>query len=85
MWQVAGTRRHEREAHRRTILSMLETTPATVASPVAPGQPSEPIPDLDFDWRPRPLDAAVRAQLQAYLGALSTMELRRWCEALHRR
>lgn len=29
-----------------------------------------------------PLDAAVRGQLQAYLGALSTMELRRWCVAL---
>ena len=29
-----------------------------------------------------PLDAAVRARLQAYLVALSTAELRRWCEAL---
>jgi len=59
---VAGTRRREREAHRRTILSMLETTPATVARPVAPGQPSEPIPDLDFDWRPHPLARTVTAR-----------------------
>ena len=29
-----------------------------------------------------PLDPAVRARLQAYLGTLSTVELRRWCEAL---
>lgn len=29
-----------------------------------------------------PLDAAARAELQAYVGALSTTELRRWCETL---
>ena len=59
MFTVAAIKRRERQAHRRTILSMLETTPATVARPLAPGQAAEPIPDLDFDWRPHPLDRTV--------------------------
>jgi hypothetical protein len=52
----------ERDANRRSILDMLETTPATVARPTAPAEPAEPLPDLDFDWRPRPLDRAVGAR-----------------------
>ncbi|MFH1105550.1 MAG: hypothetical protein V1757_11500 [Actinomycetota bacterium] len=52
----------ERAAHRRTILSMLETTPATVARAPTGGQPAGPIPDLDFDWRPHPLDRTVTAR-----------------------
>jgi hypothetical protein len=56
MTQVTHINRRNREAHRRTILSMLETTPATVARPHGPAQPGEPIPDLDFDWRPHPLE-----------------------------
>ena len=38
---------------------MLETTPATVARPQASGELAEPVPDIDFDWQPRPLDRAV--------------------------
>jgi hypothetical protein len=41
---------------------MLETTPATVARAAAAGQPAEPIPDLDFDWHPHPLDRTVTAR-----------------------
>ncbi|HAX81935.1 MAG TPA: hypothetical protein DCY40_05150 [Actinobacteria bacterium] len=41
---------------------MLETTPATVARPQAPAEMAEPVPDIDFDWRPRPLDATVGAR-----------------------
>lgn len=49
----------ERDANKRTILNMLETTPAGVARPHGASEPSEPIPDLDFDWQPHPLDRAV--------------------------
>jgi hypothetical protein len=62
MSPVATVNRREREQHRRTILSMLETTPATVARPVAPGEAAEPIPDIDFDWRPHPLDRTVSSR-----------------------
>lgn len=41
---------------------MLETTPATAARPQAPAEMAEPLPDIDFDWRPRPLDATVGAR-----------------------
>lgn len=41
---------------------MLETTPASLARPHGPSEPSEPVPDLDFDWRPQPLDRAVAAR-----------------------
>lgn len=49
----------ERNANKKTILNMLETTPASVAQLRGPSQPNEPLSDLDFDWRPRPLDRAV--------------------------
>lgn len=49
-----------REANRRSIIDMLETTPATVAHPYAPRMMDESLgEDLDFDWRPRPLERAV--------------------------
>ena len=54
----------ERVAFRRTILSMLETTPATAARPGVPGALEELLPDLDFDWQPRPLGAAVASRRQ---------------------
>ncbi|MEK7252692.1 MAG: hypothetical protein AAB198_05530 [Actinomycetota bacterium] len=49
----------ERDANKRTILNMLETTPASVARLRGPSEPNEPLSDLDFDWRPRPLDRTV--------------------------
>ncbi len=49
----------ERDANKRTILDMLETTPATLARPQREADPADQIPDIDFDWRPRPLDRAV--------------------------
>ena len=49
----------ERDANKRSILDMLETTPATVARPQARGEMAEPVPDIDFDWQPRPLDRNV--------------------------
>lgn len=54
----------EREANRQTILDLLETTPATEARPVTPGQPEELVPDIDFDWRPTPLGSIVRSRRQ---------------------
>jgi len=51
--------RRSRQANRRTIIDMLETTPAEVARP-RPQEPSEEvIGDLDFDWRPQPLERVV--------------------------
>lgn len=50
---------NERDANRRTILEMLETTPAAAARPQPPAEAQEPIPDIDFDWQPRPLDRTV--------------------------
>lgn len=54
--------RRRREQNRKTILSMLETTPATVARPYGPSAKAEEIPDLDFDWRPRPMEKAIGAR-----------------------
>lgn len=62
MHDVSRLRTPEREAFRRTILGMLETTPATVARPGAAGTLEEPVPDLDFDWRPTPLGKVVVAK-----------------------
>ncbi|MEE9581439.1 MAG: hypothetical protein V3W36_00720 [Acidimicrobiia bacterium] len=50
--------RRQREANRRTIIDMLETTPAQAARPT-PRSSSDDISDLDFDWRPRPLERLV--------------------------
>lgn len=52
-------RSRERQQNRRTILSLLETKPATAARPVSPEAPAESVPEIDFDWRPRPLARAV--------------------------
>jgi hypothetical protein len=41
---------------------MLETTPATVARAGDVGAPEEPVPDLDFDWRPTPLGKVVESK-----------------------
>jgi len=49
----------ERAANKRTILGMLETTPATVARHMEPSGPAEPLSDLDFDWHPQPLSRAI--------------------------
>lgn len=49
----------QRNHNKRTIIGMLETTPATVAREIRPSLPAEPVPDLDFDWRPQPLDRAI--------------------------
>jgi hypothetical protein len=62
--EVSRVNTPERVAFRKTILSMLETTPATVARPGAPGTLEELLPDLDFDWQPRPLGAAVISRRQ---------------------
>jgi hypothetical protein len=53
------SRSRRREANRRSIIDMLETTPATVAEPTAPSAIDERLGDLDFDWRPQPLERAV--------------------------
>jgi len=50
--------RRQREANRRTIIDMLKTTPAQVARP-ARRTKSDDIGDLDFDWRPQPLERVV--------------------------
>ena len=50
--------RRQREANRRTIIDMLETTPAHAARP-AQRSKSDDIGDLDFDWRPQPLERVV--------------------------
>lgn len=52
-------RSRDREQHRRTILSLLETKPATAARPFSPEVPPEGVAELDFDWRPQPLARAV--------------------------
>lgn len=49
----------DRDANKRSILALLETTPATVARHAEPSLPAEPVPDLDFDWQPRPLDRSL--------------------------
>jgi hypothetical protein len=49
----------DRDANKRSILDMLETTPATAARPQASREMAEPVPDIDFDWQPRPLDRVV--------------------------
>lgn len=59
---VSRLRTPEREAVRRTILGMLETTPATAARHGGLGTAEEPIPDLDFDWQPRPLGKVVTSR-----------------------
>ena len=59
---MASFKKSDREAHRRTILSMLETTPATVGRPPGHSEAAEPIPDIDFDWRPHPLERVVAAR-----------------------
>ncbi len=50
--------RRQREANRRTIIDMLETTPAHAARPARRSK-SDDIGDLDFDWRPQPLARVV--------------------------
>ena len=50
--------RRQREANRRTIIDMLETTPAQAARPTRRSS-NDDISDLDFDWRPRPLERLV--------------------------
>ncbi len=50
--------RRQREANRRTIIDMLETTPAHAARPARRSK-SDDIGDLDFDWRPQPLERVV--------------------------
>jgi hypothetical protein len=53
-------RRRRRHDIRRSILDNLDTAPATVAQPHAPTAADEQIgEDLDFDWKPRPLERAV--------------------------
>ena len=61
---MSRLRTPEREADRRTILGMLETTPATAARIGGPGTTEEPIPDIDFDWQPRPLGRIVTSRRQ---------------------
>lgn len=56
-----GIHPRQRDANRRTIIDMLETTPAAVARPPATPVMGDPLPDLDFDWRPRPMEPAVSA------------------------
>lgn len=51
--------RRKREANRRTIIDMLETTPAQVPRPVQRPTGDDTITDLDFDWRPQPLERIV--------------------------
>lgn len=53
-----GVGRRRREANRRSIIENLETTPATVAQPVASPEPDETLGHIDFDWRPLPLERA---------------------------
>lgn len=48
--------RRRRETNRRTIIDMLETTPAQVARPGRHPVGEDTISDLDFDWRPQPLE-----------------------------
>jgi hypothetical protein len=55
-------RRRERPADRRSILDLLETTPARVAAPPPPTEADEPIPDEDLEWVPRELPRAVRSR-----------------------
>jgi hypothetical protein len=51
--------RRQREANRKTIIDMLETTPAQVASPARRSEGEDTMTDLDFDWRPQPLGRVV--------------------------
>ena len=41
---------------------MLETTPATAARSSPAGRLDEPVPDLDFDWQPRPLGRVITSR-----------------------
>jgi len=47
---------------RPSILGLLETTPARVATPPGPAGVDEPIPDCGLDWRPRNLSRAVTSR-----------------------
>lgn len=51
--------RRDRAANRRTIIDMLETTPAKVARPVRRATGEDEISELDFDWRPQPLERVI--------------------------
>ncbi len=51
--------RRRREANRRSIIDMLDTTPAQVASPSTPSAAEDAVGDIDFDWRPQPLEKVV--------------------------
>jgi hypothetical protein len=51
--------RRQREANRKTIIDMLETTPAQVARPTRRSEDEDTMSDLDFDWRPQPLGRVV--------------------------
>lgn len=51
--------RRQREANRRTIIDMLETTPAQAARPTRRASSDDNMSDLDFDWRPQPLERLV--------------------------
>ena len=51
--------RRQREANRKTIIDMLETTPAQVARPTKRSSGDDTMSDLDFDWRPQPLGRVV--------------------------
>ena len=53
---------YERDQNRRTIIGMLETTPATVARPSEPEASPETPTDIDFDWRPQPLMRGFQIQ-----------------------
>lgn len=72
-------RRRDRDAIRRSIMDNLDTTPATVARPHAPSRLDESIgTDLDFDWRPQPLERAVegdRSFRWPIIGAAAAMAI----------
>lgn len=55
------SRSRRRLQNQRTILGMLETTPAEVTQETLALRTDEPPPDIDFDWRPQPLARAVRS------------------------
>lgn len=53
-------RDRRRDAHRRSIIDQLETTPATVARHNASRAADDAFgEELDFDWRPQPLERVV--------------------------
>lgn len=54
------TPRRRRDANKRTIIDLLETTPATVPRR-SEKSPTDDLPaELDFDWRPQPLERVVQ-------------------------